>query len=96
MYLLSHRLLLSILLASLALLLLFPGHGQATWQPSPSLERAIVQEDWHGVSAQLQSTNSTSPVAGLLAAHAWLARNRNNEALCQFLGVSTQAQLQHW
>lgn len=76
--------------------LLPSGYAQSAWEANPQVIGAIVQEDWQRVGIRLEAANPSDPAAGLIKAHALLALNRNNDALCHFLRFSTQADLEAW
>jgi len=60
----------------------------------PELQAALLSEDWPAVSTLLSTQQA--PEARLITAHAYLARNKNNESLCLFLSVSSREELTKW
>ncbi len=60
----------------------------------PELQAALLSEDWPAVSTLLSTQQA--PEARLITAHAYLARNKNNESLCLFLSVSSHEELTKW
>jgi tetratricopeptide (TPR) repeat protein len=64
----------------------------------PSLEQALLAEDWKGLLGLLDDVNAVtpSPVLRLIKGHACLAENRNNESSCLFRSVSSTEDKSIW
>jgi tetratricopeptide (TPR) repeat protein len=60
------------------------------------MSEAAMQQNWSQVAALAGDGQGLSPVERLLAGHAELALNRNNESLADFLTVTTLGELEQW
>lgn len=78
-------------------LLTNPG-AEANYSVSPAVELAVLAENWAQVATLLKEVNpqTPSPVLRLIKGHACLAQNKNNQALCLFLSVTSDADRQTW
>lgn len=56
----------------------------------------VLAEDWKGLVSLLGQEEGAHPVDRLLLAHALLALNRSNEAICIFLAVRGEGELSLW
>src|SRR5438067_13746054 len=66
--------------------------------PDARLDSMILKEDWKGLGGYVASDKglARSAEGRLLLAHASLALNDNNAALCGFSGVTTDQELATW
>lgn len=76
---------------------LMAGTGPST-EVSSDIERAVLDKEWTTVTKKLESVEpgNSSPVLRAIKGHAGLALNRNNDALCLFLSISTEEELKEW
>ena len=80
-----------------ALMLVALGHASRAVIP-PEVEQGVLEQKWDQVREGLTSDEmqATDPVARLLAGHACLATNRNNESLFFFGSVQDNTELEKW
>jgi tetratricopeptide (TPR) repeat protein len=61
-----------------------------------SVVQALLTQDWKTVANQVDVSPASAPVTRLLKGHAYLALNRNNEAIGQFRSLATENERQAW
>ena len=66
------------------------------WRLPPAVEQALLQENWSAVRSRLGNSTPLSVPAKALLAHAALAQNKNDTAVCLFLEVSSPGAATHW
>jgi tetratricopeptide (TPR) repeat protein len=83
-------------LVGLNTLCLATTQGQNVRGSSAQFVAAILQEDWQRALDSLASGEPPDPAREIARAHALLALNKNNEALCHFLRFSSARDLEAW
>jgi tetratricopeptide (TPR) repeat protein len=78
-----------------ALLFSIPAQAAEIKQLDPSVEKALLAEEWEKVVTLLKDVTpeTQDPVLRMIKGHACLATNRNNESLCLFLSATNDSSI---